>query len=302
MKVCFVGCGSIGKRHIKNLQAICLDRRIALEIHLLRSSNKQISGIDIDKEVHSLDGLDESYDIVFITNPTYLHYDTLKALIDYSDSFFVEKPVFDSVEYDYSFIPRNKKIYVACPLRYTGVLQNINSYINLNKVFAARAICSSYLPDWRPGTDYRQCYSAHVSEGGGVRIDLVHEWDYLTSLFGFPDTVNSISGKISELEIDSEDVAVYIAKKNGLIIELHLDYFGRMPQREVEIYSEDSVYKVDIINCSITCNGTKVYDQKEEANDKYIKEMEYFLDYINGLEDNHNDINNAIKVMKLAYS
>lgn len=310
MKVCFVGCGSIGKRHIKNLQAICLNMEINLEIHLLRSGKKSTmnsisyeeEGLNISKDLYSIEELDKKYDIIFITNPTFLHYDTLKALINRSDSFFVEKPVFDNAELDYSFIDSSKIVYVACPLRYTGCIRNIREYIELSDVFSVRAICSSYLPDWRPGIDYRKCYSAHKDEGGGVRIDLVHEWDYLTSFFGFPNKVNSFSAKLSKLEIDSEDLAVYIAEYDNMAIELHLDYFGRVPRREVELYTKDYVYKVDIINNFISCNTDVIYEQKEDTNLKYIKEMEYFLELINGSVENSNDVDNAIKVMKLAYS
>ena len=302
MKVCFVGCGSIGRRHINNLQSVCSDRKNNLEIHLLRSGRKPVEGIYFNKELFSIEELDEEYDAIFITNPTFLHYDTLKQIISYSDSFFVEKPVFDSVEYDYSFVKDNKKIYVACPLRYTGVISSINEFIDVDNIFSVRAICSSYLPDWRPNIDYRQCYSAHTSQGGGVGIDLIHEWDYLTSLFGFPDEVSSLSSKVSELEIDSEDIALYIAKYKNLTLELHLDYFGRVPRRECELYSSEYVYKLDLINNCIIRNGEVVFSTNEDANDKYIREMIHFLDYIEGYKENSNDIDNAIRVMKLAYS
>ena len=46
--------------------------------------------------------------------------------------------------------------------------------------------------------------------GGGVSIDLIHEIDYMTYLFGFPKKDHYISGTFSDLEIDSDDLAVHL--------------------------------------------------------------------------------------------
>ena len=300
MKVCFVGSGSIGKRHINNLQKICKEKGISLETVLFRSTNSPLDGISFDKQVFSVEELGEAYDMIFITNPTFLHFDTLKVLHDKSDYFFVEKPVFDNTDEDFSFIAKDKLIYVACPLRHLNVIRNMGKYVDLEKVFSVRSICSTYLPDWRPGIDYRKNYSAHADAGGGVRIDLIHEWDYLTALFGFPDKVYSISSTISELEIDSEDIAVYIAQDKKRTVELHLDYFGRLPRRQCELFTNDYVYTVDLINSIIKRNNDIIYEAKEEPNDKYIREMEYFIELVSGKVKNINDIENAVRVMKLA--
>ena len=77
---------------------------------------------------------------------------------------------------------------------------------------SVRAMCSSYLPEWRPGVDWKKCYSAHADMGGGVDIDLIHEWDYLTYLFGFPHNVYSIRGQFSDVTADSCDNAIYIGE------------------------------------------------------------------------------------------
>ncbi|MCR5214373.1 MAG: Gfo/Idh/MocA family oxidoreductase [Eubacterium sp.] len=300
MKVCFVGVGSIGKRHIKNLSYLCNTKGIELDVHLLRSSHRKLEGVIYDKEFYSIEEIDSYYDAVFITNPTFLHLDTIKKMLPYSDCFFVEKPVFSNTDVDFSFIPESKKIYVACPLRHMSVISQIKKCVDLQDVFHVRSICSTYLPDWRPGTDYRKCYSAHASEGGGVRIDLIHEWDYLTSLFGFPREVYSFSSQNSKLEIDSEDIVSYIAKYSDIILELHLDYFGRLPRRQCELFTEDKLYVIDLINNSISANGEIIYESHEDANEKYISEMKYFLEYINGNMENINDVNNALYVMKLA--
>lgn len=302
MKACFVGSGSIGKRHIENLRKLLGGRGESLVLHLLRGTNRKLEGFSVDKEIYDIADLDENYDIIFITNPTSMHLETLKSLINHADCFFVEKPVFDNVDVDLSFIPENKKIYVACPLRHMFVMSRMNELLENEKVIHVRSICSSYLPDWRPGTDYRQCYSAHRDMGGGVRIDLIHEWDYLTFMFDFPEEVRDFSATNSSLEIDSDDIAVYIAKYKDKIIELHLDYFGRTPKRESEFYTDDNVYVMNLLDGSISKNGELIYSSGEEVNDKYMNEMLYFLDFCQGKIENINSIQNAVRVMRLAGS
>ncbi|WP_010076839.1 hypothetical protein [Clostridium cellulovorans] len=84
MKVCFVGLGSIGCRHINNLKSVSMDRQIDLEIHAFRESNRILSEEIkqfIDREIFEASDLDDNYDIVFITNPTNMHYDTINKFI-----------------------------------------------------------------------------------------------------------------------------------------------------------------------------------------------------------------------------
>ena len=190
---------------------------------------------------------------------------------------------------------------MACPLRYNPVLQYVKDQINLDEVFAARAISSSYLPEWRPGQDYRQCYSAHKDMGGGVGIDLIHEWDYLTWFFGMPDKCYSIQDKISNLEIDSDDIAIYIAKAGNKTIELHLDYFGRKSIRRLELYMPDDTILCDILE------GSVIYQKKNECinlnaerNAYQIAEIKHFFDIIEHKMPNDSTAEQAYAVLKLS--
>ena len=180
----------------------------------------------------------EDYDIVFITNPTELHWQTLQQFHKKGKHFFIEKPVVSIHQRKQArgFEKRGDSVYyVACPLRYHAVIQYIKREIPADDVLSVRSISSSYLPDWRPGRDYRTTYSAQRKLGGGVSIDLIHEWDYLTYLFGWPKKVACMKGKVSPLEIDSDDYAIYIAAYEGMTAELHLDYFGRQTIRTIEL-------------------------------------------------------------------
>ena len=303
MKVCFVGMGSIGKRHIKNFAKICTDRKLEMEIHLLRSSKKELDNeIErlVSKEIYNYLDLDDCYDAIFITNPTYLHFDTIEQLKDKSKVFFVEKPVFDTSSVDISVLRPDENIYyVACPLRYTSVLLKADEIIRKEKVFSARAISSSYLPEWRKNVDYRETYSAHKEQGGGVRIDLIHEWDYLVAFFGFSKNISIFSGKYSDLEIDSDDIAVYIAQYEDKLIELHLDYFGRKTRRSLEIRTKDHEYIFDISNMEIWKDGILIEKFQDELNDMYLREMENFFSIVYGGKISNNSLADALTLLKM---
>ena len=302
MKVCFIGLGSIARRHITNLKSIMGDD---IQIDVLRSGN----GNSIDEEfaanisrvVFSDEELDEHYDALFITNPTSKHYETLKRHINRSNHFFIEKPVFETGEEDISGLINEPKVfYVACPLRYTNVIQYLKKNIDFTKVYSMRCISSSYLPDWRPGTDYRKTYSAHKNLGGGVSIDLIHEWDYIHYLIGSPECVKSIISKKSGLEIDSDDIAIYIAEYKDKTVELHLDYFGRKTIRNVELYTADDTISADLVNQKINyLKDNRTIDLSQERNEYQIRELQHFIDIINGKAVCDNDLNEACKILRI---
>ncbi len=163
-----------------------------------------------------------------------------------------------------------------------------------------RVICSSYLPDWRPGVDYRTVYSAHKALGGGVTIDLIHEWDYLVDLFGVPQQLYNFKGTYSDLEIDSDDLSVYIAKYPTLLAEVHLDYFGRGYRRSIELFCRDGSYLADFGAGTLTLPDGTVQHYEEDVNRRYEREIEYFTDYALGDEQQScNPPALALDVLKL---
>lgn len=307
LNVCFIGLGSIGTRHLKNLVGLSEQRNMELNIDALRSDIGKTLDYRIKKEIrciyHNYKDIPDNYDVIFITNPTSLHYKTLLEVKNKAKNFFIEKPVFHTSNinlHPLSF-QRNQAVYVACPMRYENTIQYIKQNIDLSDVFCARAICSSYLPDWRPGIDYRKSYSAHKEMGGGVSIDLIHEWDYLCYLLGVPKQVYSLIQKKSDLEIDSDDIAVYIGKNENCIFEIHLDYFGREEIRQLQLFKKDTTISVDLLKGTIRDSKQqkeiKLYEQRNEYQ---VRELSYFLDMIEGKVKNTNDMMNALKILRIA--
>ena len=189
---------------------------------------------------------------------------------------------------------------MACPLRYNAVIQYIKQNVCIDDVMSVRSISSSYLPDWRPGQDYRETYSAHKNLGGGVSIDLIHEWDYLTYIFGWPEKVKCFIGKKSKLEIDSDDYAIYITEFANQIAELHLDYFGRKTLREIQLFTKGDTIVGDIANNKISfLRSDKVIEFHEERDDYQKRELEHFLDVVTGVVPYEDGYKHGIKVLEL---
>lgn len=302
MKVCFIGAGSIGSRHIRNLKELYQD---SITIDLLRSGKNKGSSLSpalVEKEYYSYEELPKDYDIIFITNPTSLHYDTLLKCQSHGRHFFIEKPVFVTGTESIGELACKKEsiYYVACPIRYTNVIQYLKKEIDFTKVYSIRCISSSYLPEWRPGIDYRQTYSARKDLGGGVSIDLIHEWDYLCYLLGEPEHVISLHAKKSNLEIDSEDIAVYLGEYPDKIVEVHLDYFGRIPVRRIELYTDEDVIEADLICQKISYKKeNRCVDLKEDRDDYQKRELLHFMEIIAGEAVNDNDIKTACMTLRI---
>lgn len=301
LKVCFVGIGSIAKRHIRNLKEVCKERNIELTIDALRRNAGEVEGVN---EIYcDMGSLPSDYDAAFITNPTDMHLESLMSFHDSARHFFIEKPVvsYPQLEQAKNFKTKDNTIYyVAAPLRYNAVIQWIKNNVNPNDVISVRSISSSYLPDWRPGQDYRDTYSAHKDRGGGVSIDLIHEWDYITYLFGWPRIIKSFIGKKSDLEIDSDDYALYIAEYDDKIVELHLDYFGRKTIREIQLFTQEDTIVGDIANNNITFlkNG-KTIDFNENRDDFQKRELNHFIDMLTGSAQIEDGYFHGIRVIDL---
>lgn len=299
--------GSIGCRHLKNIKKILPSVKIAA----LRSNKSAISGqYDnlIDRTFYNIkDARKFKPDIVFITNPTSVHVETALEFIDEVKWMFIEKPVSDDLKKVQKLINQHENtfIHVACPLRFHPALQYIKNYLeDSTRIINIKIVSGSYLPDWRPEQDYRETYCAKNELGGGVSLDLIHEIDYLRWIFGDVHHGYFGSARISELEIDTEDISYGIWKlKKGALCEIHLDYFRKIPQRYMEIITEKAVITVDLINSVITIGDGKNTERIEfdfDRNDMYVKEMQYFLECIVEGKESFNDLYFAADTLKYA--
>jgi len=186
-------------------------------------------------------------------------------------------------------------------MRFHPVIINLKKMIeNRTNPIYFRAICSSYLPDWRPNQDYSKSYSAKKEFGGGVILDLSHEFDYINWLFGGIKSIDGLYGKISDLKINSEDILdAQINCKSDIKGNLHLDYFSQKNERKIQMYYKKEYIEGDMIKNTIKLlknNKEKTLRYNYERNFTYKKQLEYF--FKNYQSRNYNMMNNFSEALK----
>lgn len=298
-KVLFIGFGSIAQKHAKALRTIFP----TIELHALRSSS-QSTEIDGVQSFHSLAELNLlNYSFVIISNPSYLHAESILQIAEYTSAFFIEKPAFLTIKEGEAVVNSigEKLNYVACNLRFLDSLNQLKKWIDLAEIHPNLVDFKawSFLPDWRPTQDYRQSYSASKSEGGGVVFDLIHEPDYIYWLFGKPNFSSVNAAKLSSLEIDSSDTAHIKFDYSAFSVTGSLSYASRITKRSLTIVAEEGLIEVDLLQNSIFKNGIKVFQSSQRIADTYLLQMQHFIDCINRKQKPINEVKQALIVAQM---
>jgi CMP-N,N'-diacetyllegionaminic acid synthase len=238
-KVLVIGYGSIGQRHVNILNKINSIGPISVLTAQTGLSHDTI------KSLEDIPALNPDY--VVVASPTAKHYAQLKFLDDklMSSKILVEKPLFDS---GFDLEIKNNEVYVGYNLRFHPILAKIKEAVSNRKIWSIQVFCGSYLPDWRPGRDYRETSSAS-STSGGVLLDLSHELDYIQWLAGHLDVNYVVNEKVSVLDIDSDDLALISARtESGAHVHISLNYFTRNPLRQILLDGDGVSIRADLVS------------------------------------------------------
>ena len=301
MNILIVGLGSIARKHIAAIRTLAPDARI----YGLRSS-KDAPKVEGVTDLYGLDDAGIKFDFAIISNPTSHHATTIRELIGLNIPLFIEKPVFGDLNNE-NLVETVESSgilnYVACNLRFLDSIRFLHDYIASHpdrRVNEVNVYCGSYLPDWRPGTDYRKCYSAIPELGGGVNIDLIHDIDYVYWIFGKPEKTVSVCRNVSSLDIRAVDYANYTLLYPRFTASVILNYYRRDYKRTIEVVFYDDTWLADLKENTITdSSGATVFKGMNTPQETYLNQMEYFLDLIKNGDRAENTVNEAYNVLKI---
>lgn len=286
-RVLVVGTGSIGRRHIANLQSL----RPGVHWGLLRDGGRRDDFSDsLGAEVFgSLEcAMAWKPDLAVVATPSDRHIETVPSLLDAGIGCYIEKPIV-TIERDAERLLHMMRrpmppTQVGCVLRFLPSLRSAKSWIaegRLGRIVRASFEVGQWLPDWRPTQDYRSSYSASWKRGGGVVLDLVHELDLACWFFGDVSFLGAWGGKLSGLEIDAEDVAlVALRSPCGAPLSVQMDYVSRQPVRRIHVVGDEGSLCWDLP--SRRCTLSRAGEAPVEAHgfdtaSAYIESMDELL-------------------------
>ena len=252
MKFLIAGLGSIGRRHFRNLIALGEKDLVLLRTRKATLPDEELAGYPV--ETNLKEALEKHHpDAVIVANPTSMHLDVAIPAAEAGCHILLEKPVSHSLErldiLEKAAEKSGSKILVGFQFRYHPTLNKARALIQSNapgKILSVHAHWGEYLPQWHPWEDYRRSYAARADLGGGVIVTLTHPLDYLRYLVGDVDSLCSLNGHISPLEVNVEDVAeIGLKFTNGAVGGVHVNYFQRPPVHRLEIVGTDGTLRWD---------------------------------------------------------
>jgi predicted dehydrogenase len=287
-----VSLGSIGRRHLGNLRRLRPDARIGV-LRLAARPGEGGPPEGADDQFHDIrDAIAFAPRAAIVASPASAHLGVAKRLAEAGTHLFLEKPIADRAEGVANLVDgcaaRGLVLMVGYNLRFHPSLLAMKQAIDagaIGRVLGARAEVGQYLPDWRPGSDYRRGVTARAELGGGVLLELSHELDYLQWLLGRPRDVSARGGRLGDLEIDVEDmVELTLGYDRPLLASVHLDMLQRAPTRQCRVIGTEGTLlwdgiadKLDIYRAAEPGWREVPVTRLSDRNQMYLDELDHFL-------------------------
>jgi len=310
-----IGCGSIGKRHLRNLKLLGIKDFVLCDTNKNRLKNIG-KGMNISKLYQDYKkAIKENKNIsaAVVATPTSLHLPIAMHLAQKGIHIFMEKPLshnLSGIDKLAKLIKKNHIIFMmAMCYRFNPVLLRLKKLLKekvIGKIYFVNYFGGHYLPDWHPTADYRREYSARKDLGGGVILTSIHELDNIRWLFGEVKEVKGYNTKLSDLEMDVEDIfAVVLKMEKGFYINAESDFLQRVPQHRVIIIGSKGNIEADIRSgeiriWTIKTKNWQVIKANYDINTMYVEEMDYFLNYLKKKKSPEIGFSEGVRTLELA--
>jgi predicted dehydrogenase len=293
-RLLIVGFGSIGARHARIVRQLNPDARIAVLRH---RGCEGMEGRGVDHCVTNLeDALMFRPQAAVIANAASHHIDVALPLARAGVPLLVEKPLAMASRPARELIDtcqtHGVTLMTGYNLRFVPSLQYFAQCIRerqIGRVLSVRAEVGQFLPTWRPESDYRRTVSANAALGGGVLLELSHEFHYLRWVFGEVEWVSAVQRRQSSLDIDVDDTAhVILGFLHGphrvpLMTSLNMDFIRHDVTRCCTAIGESGSLRWDGVRGSVEkfSEGGEgwecLFEHRGGRDESYVAEWRHFF-------------------------
>lgn len=291
MRAIVSGTGSIAVRHLRNLRQMFPDAELGL-VSRRPAAELDAPHRDLANSFFRdmATALADGADLAVIAGPAPFHVDQALVALGREVPVLIEKPLAPTSAAAAPLLAAARKhevpVLVGYCLRYHPLVQEMQRQLaagELGRLYTIRADVGQYLPNWRPQADYRRSVTAQRAMGGGALLELSHEIDLVRALVGMPEKVAAVTGRISELDIDVEDVAEIVTQHGSagqrVVASIHLDLFRRAPRRTLTLDGEKGAVELDLLRGQLTqrrpdgTTSTETVPEGFAINDLYLAEI-----------------------------
>lgn len=313
MRIVILGCGSIGRRHLSNLRTLGYRDLLVFDpVSMVRKTTAEDFGVTVTGTL--VDVWAASPDIALITAPSQFHMPLTLEAVRHGCHVFTEKPLshtLDGADVLRAEVESHDVIaMIGCNMRFHPGPATIKRLLDnraIGEVISARIQAGSFLPHWRPQTDYRASYSASSLWGGAV-LDCIHEIDLALWYFGPSTVVGAATVPAKYLGLQTEGLAeIILQHSTGVLSNVHLNFVQRDYRRTCQIIgSEGTIYwdfadhRVEVFGSDGRVEQSLAEPPDWELNQMYIEEMKHFLHAAETRTPVMNPLDEGIAALKIA--
>ena len=312
MRILIAGLGSVGRRHLRNLQALGERDLVLYRTHHSTLPEEELAGFPVETNLET--ALARKPDAVVVANPTALHLDVAIPAAQAGCHVLIEKPVSHNrervEELRQAQARAGSRILVGFQFRFHPLLRKLRAVAaegGIGRPRWAQARYAEYLPGWHPWEDYRAGYSARADLGGGALLTLCHPFDYLPWILG-PLTCEAARVQtIGDLEVDVDDyVDAWLSGPSDMRASVHLDYYEQPPAQWLTLAGEAGMLHCDFLTHRLEGWTKGAAGELAESappgwerNDMFREEMAHFLRVCRGEEEPACGLEEGVRTVSL---
>jgi predicted dehydrogenase len=246
MRFLVVGLGSMGKRRIRNLQALGYNTLAGIDPRADR--REEASSRHGIKTYDSFDTALSAFvpDALVISTGPCLHMEYAYRAVQLGLHCFIEASVVDGdriAQLGMALQGTNLVVVPSCTMRYFPGPIAIRKIIRTGKIgrpLSLNYLTGQYLPDWHHWEHIQDFYVSNRDTGGAREI-VPFELTWINEIFGEPIPLGCIKDKLTDMDADIDDIYYCILRyPSGMLANMTVEVISRpRATRELNILGSE---------------------------------------------------------------